>query len=244
MNILKYKLALLLCCLCFASVRAQDAGKQELKAVVARIKELRTYSYETLSKGSFPGGKQQERLSHVYMDGPGKKLCYSNEQILLLLTPKWAYKVDHYNKHVSIFDVNRYNKKNGEALPELESVFRSNLTATFLDSVLLPVGKLISAKKKGSLTTFTVKFPAGYAVEEMVIVYNYASQLPESVTSKSFYPGDQKNTRNKGTEIVMISRKYSLEVPAAVFNTDQYFSVRNGKPILARYKNYKVSSIL
>lgn len=248
MNYIIQKTAALLffCCLLLSAGNtvAQEAGMADLREIVNRLKDMKTYSYETVTKGVFPGGQKDQMTTTVYMDGPRKRLCYRNEHVILLLTPQWAYKVDHENKNVSIFDVVRYNKKYKEALPELETVFKNNLAVLYLDSVLLRSGKLVSAKRKNNKGTFTVRFPAGYAVEEMVIVYNYDARLPESVTMKSFFPGNDGSNRSQGTQMETVSRNYTATIPESVFDTQQYFSIQRGKAILARFKNYKVSSIL
>lgn len=216
----------------------------DLKQVVARMKSLSTYSYQTENRAIFPNGQTDKNVTTVLMDGRRKRLCYKNNLQVLLLTDKWAYKADHRTKQVSVFNVVKYNDRYKKSLPELDAVFKSNLTATFLDSVLLRSGKLKSAKREGNLTTFKVGFSPDYYVEEMVIVYNHQRQLPESITIRSFYAGDQQRTRAKGTTYETISKNYSETITESDFDTGHYFKVNGTKVALAQYKNYKVSSIL
>jgi outer membrane lipoprotein-sorting protein len=222
-------------------VGAQDATMADLRAVVAKLKSLRDYSYETVSNATFPNGQKDKKVTTMYMDGTHKRLCYKNNFQILLLTDKWAYRADHRSKNISIFDVVKYNDKYKKALPELEAVFKSNLAATFMDSVLLNTGKLTSAKKKGNQVTFNVGFPESFYVKEMVIVYDYTKQLPEMIRIKSFYG---EGNKGKGTSMEMICNKYAASVPESIFDTRQYFLVAHGKAVPVQYKNYKVSSIL
>lgn len=227
-----------------AGLSAQDATMADLKAVVARLKALTTYSYVSTSNAAFPNGQKDRTETHVYMDATHKRLSYTTGTQVLLLTDKWAYKADHRQKAVSVFNVVKYNDKYKKALPELETVFRTNLAGVFLDSVLVRSGKLVSARKQGNKTTFTVTFPQGYNVEEMVVVYDYGKQLPESIRTRAFYPGDASGRRTKGTTVETVSDRYSASIPESVFDTRQYFSIQKGKVVLSRYPQYKISSVL
>ncbi|WP_157977299.1 hypothetical protein [Taibaiella helva] len=223
---------------------AQDATMSDLRAVVNQLKTLTSYSYQSVTNATFPNGQKDRSETHVYMDGAGKRLCYTTEKQVLLLTSQWAYRADHRQKTVSVFDVVRYKDKYRQAMPELEAVFKANLAAVFMDSVLVRHGKLVSAKKKGSQTTFVIGFPSGYSVEEMVIVYDHSRRLPESIRTRTFYPGDATNNRAKGTTIETVSSHYTAGVPETVFDTKQYFSIQKGKVILSRYPQYKIASVL
>lgn len=233
-----------LCCVLQGTVWAQDATMADFRAVVAQMKALKTYSYETTTNAVFPNGKKDRMVTTVYMDGPGKRLCYKTNVQVLLLTNQWAYKADHRSKNVSVFNVVKYNDRYKKALPELDAVFKSSLAATFMDSVVLRSGKLVSAKKKGDMTTYTLHFPRDFGIEEIVIAYDNARKLPESVRIKTFQAGDLEGTRERGMHMETISRGYTTNVPEAVFNVQQYFKIQGGKVVLTQFKNYKVSSIL
>ncbi len=233
-----------LLCLMPVPALAQDATMADLHAIAGQMKALKTYSYETTTNAVFPNGKKDQKVTTVYMDGGRKRLSYKTNVETLLLTDRWAYKADHRHKTVSVFNVVKYNDKYKKALPELETVFKNNLAATFLDSVVLRSGKLVAAKKNGAMTTFRLRFPEDFSIEEMTIVYDNNRKLPESIHIKSFYAGDLSGARDKGTRIETVSKGYTLSVPETVFNTEQYFRIQNGKVVLSQFKNYKVSSIL
>lgn len=216
----------------------------ELRAAVGELKALKTYRYETETIALFPGGKKDKMTTKVYMDAPAKQLSYQTGKELLVLTPQWVFKADHKYKTVSVLSVARYDRQHKKELGELEAVFKSNLTATFLDSLVLRNGKLASAKRSGDLVTFVLRFPDDFSVEEVVMVYNSATRLPESVKIRTFYPGDLSGSPEKGTVIETFSTGYSVTVPAKVFDTGQYFRIQNGKPVLLRYKDYKVTTNL
>ena len=234
----------LLCCVLQGKTWAQDATMADLRVAVAQMKALKTYSYETTTNATFPNGKKDQMVTTVYMDGLGKRLCYKTNVQVLLLTNQWAYKADHRSKNVSVFNVVKYNDKYKKALPELETVFKSSLAATFMDSVVLRSGKLVSARRKGDVMTYTLHFPKDFSIEEIVIAYDNARKLPESVRIKTFQAGDLEGRREKGMYMETISKGYTATVPEAVFNVQQYFKEQGGKVALTQFKNYKVSSIL
>lgn len=224
--------------------RSQEPGMAELRTAVGELKALKTYRYETETTAVFPGGKKDRMTTKVYMDAPGKRLGYQTDYELLVLTPQWVFKADHKRKIASVLNVPKYDRQHKKELGEIEKLFKSNLTATFLDSVVLRNGKLASAKKSGDLMTFVLRFPDDFSIEEVVMVYNSATRLPESVKIRTFYPGDLSGSPEKGTVIETFSTGYSVTVPAKVFDTGQYFRIQNGKPVLLRYKDYKVTTNL
>lgn len=242
-NIL-FKLAYILLLLGSNQVFAQDATMADLRSIADKLKTLNSYSYETVTDAVFPNGKKDQMTTKVYMDKAGKRLSYKTDYEIVLLTNKWAYQANHKQKTVGVFDVARYNAKNKKYLPELEAVFKNNITTTFIDSVILHSGKLTSAKRSGDLITFTIKFPADLSLEEMVIVYNTSKQLPQSITTKAFFSADGSGSKTKGTHVETVSKNYNTSIPESVFDAGQYFKVQGGKVILSQYKTYKVSSVL
>jgi len=239
-TILKYTGPLfVLCCWLSFSAAAQD--KAAFNKVITRLKALRNYSYQTETNAVFPNGKKEKMKTEVCMDAAHRRLYYKTGSQVLLLTDKWAYKADHSNKKVSVFDVVRYNKKYKKEMPELQEVFKNGLMAVFLDSVLLKSGTLRSAKQEGSRTTYVLSFPEDALLQEMTLVYDDKQDLPERIKVRSFY---REGQGKKGTSIETVSSGYSLQVPEDVFHTDRYFRVEGGKVQLQQYKNYTISSIL
>jgi len=206
-----------------------------------RLKSLKTYSYEYRTLGRFPGGQKDEMLSQVWMDRAGQKLCYKNREQLVMMNPEWIFKADHGQHTASIFRISSYNKRNKDVLPDVRNIFQYDMASVFMDSVLLQYGQLLSSSVKGDLSTYRVGFSSGGPLKEVMIVYNTARQLPESI-----YFRTETKTDNQGGEIVMEiwCRNYSLTVPASVFDEKQYFSLRNGKAVLNQFKNYKIYSVL
>jgi outer membrane lipoprotein-sorting protein len=225
---------------------AQDAtpSMADLRSIAGKVKALNSYSYETVTNAVFANGKKDQMTTTVYMDRARKRLSYKTNTEVVLLTEKWAYQANHKKKTVGVFDVARYNEKNKKNLQQLDAVFKSNIAATFMDSIVLHSGKLVSAKRSGDLVTFTLKFPAGLTLQEMIITYNTAKQLPQQITTRSFFAADESGNNTKGTRVETMSRNYSASVPESTFDPGQYFRVQGGKVILSQFKNYKVSSIL
>lgn len=225
-------------------VFAQTPTMADLKEIVGKLKVLKTYSYETRTNVVFPDGTKETQTTSLYMDGPNKRLCYKNGDYLLLLTKQWAFKADHDSRNVSVFDVVKYNKRYKDALPEADVIFRTNIAAMFMDSVLVKEGKLSQAKRTGSKSTFTLSFQPDSYIKQVVIVYDHAKELPESVYVKTFFEGPTKNGKKTGTLMESTSAQYNASVPEATFDAGRYFTVRGGKPVLVQYKNYKVTAIL
>jgi hypothetical protein len=162
--------------------------------ISGKVKGLDIYSYETVTNAVFPNGKKDQMTTMVYMDRIHKRLSYNTNTEIVLLTEKWAYQANHKKKTVGVFDVVRYNEKNKKFLPQLDAVFKNNIASTFMDSVVLHSGKLVSSKKSGDLLTFTLKFPASLTLEEMIIVYNTAKQLPQQIITRSFFAVDESGS--------------------------------------------------
>jgi outer membrane lipoprotein-sorting protein len=221
---------------------AQDPTMADLRTISAKVKALNTYSYETVTSAVFPKGKKDQMTTTVYMDRTHKRVSYKTNTEIVLLTDKWAYQANHKHKTVGVFDVVRYKAKN--KMQQLDAVFKNNIAATFMDSIVLHSGKLVSAKRSGDLMTFTLKFPKGLTLEEIVIVYNTAKALPQQITTRSFFAADDSGSSTKGTRLETVSKNYTAAVPESVFDPGQYFRVQGGKAILVQFKNYKVSSIL
>lgn len=235
----------LLFSLCLAVATHAQGGNPtmaDLKNISAKVKALDSYSYETITDAVFPNGKKDQMITTVYMDRSHKRLSYKTNTEVVLLTGKWAYQANHRNKTVGVFDVVRYKNKNKNQT--LDAVFKNNIAATFMDSVVLHSGKLVSAKRSGDLVTFKLTFPAGLTLEEMVIVYNTAKALPQQITTRSFFAADDSGNSTHGTRIETISKNYTATVPESVFDPGQYFRVQSGKVLLSQFKNYKVTSQL
>lgn len=236
-------LLLCLCCTAAWQSRGQQGSINDLMRITAKLKAIKTYSYQTETNARFPNGKTDQMKTEVYVDGPNKRLCYKTNFQVLLLTQKWAFKADHRNKNASVFDVIKYNAKFKNALPELDEVFRSNLAANYLDSLVVKKAKLQSAKRSGSVVTYKLGFPPDFYIKEMLIAYDESRELPEYIRIVSSY---DRGGKGAGTDsaIETICKGYSKTVPEKVFDTNQYFRVTGTKVQLQQYKNYKLSAIL
>jgi hypothetical protein len=235
-------ITILFCCGYLPAAMAQSLTMKDFALVAAKIKALKTYSYETETSATFPDGKKEKMNTTLYMDAPQKRLSYKTSFQTVILTGKWFYKVDHAEKYVSVFDVARYKAKYKNAQADLQEIFNTNLTSVFLDSVLLPTAKLVSGKKEGALLSFSFSFPKDSYIKEMILVYNSSKNLPEQIRIRTFQPDGYNKSR--GTTLEMKCGRYTATIPETVFNMDQYFQVSGGKAVLKQYKNYKLSAIL
>jgi hypothetical protein len=109
-----------------------------------------------------------------------------------------------------------------------------------MDSVISKYGKLVSTTKKNNLITYKVVFKdEGAALKDMTIVYNQATQLPETISFRL------ENAVQAGkVRMDILCKNYTTTVPPSVFDEKQYFNIVKGKPVLVQFKNYKLYSVL
>jgi hypothetical protein len=220
---------------------AQNGSMADLKPVFDKMKATKSYSYESLTTAVFPNGQKDQQHTRVYMDRLNKKLSYKSEQQLVMLNQYWLFRADHENKTASVFDVSKYDKKNKDVLPQIESVFQYDMASVFMDSVLSKYGKLLSTTKKDGLITYKIGFrEEGAALKEMTIIYNSVTQLPERI----YFRMENQIQSGKKVKMDITCSNYSIVVPQSVFDEKQYFNIVKGKPVLVQFKNYKLYSVL
>ncbi|KAA5532227.1 hypothetical protein F0919_15625 [Taibaiella lutea] len=237
----RYILSALVNCLLFSAVYAQQHSITELKPVFERLKGLKTYSFENHTKATYSNGQKQEATTKIYMDKGNKCLSYVNEGESVLLNKTWVYKASHINKTAQVFKLDAYNKRNKGILPELQSLFKFDLSTAFVDSVLLTHGKMLSSDKKGTKVTCTLAIAGLPYIKQVIIVYDEGTFLPESIYMRTESPPDASGRK---TVTETICDNYKTAVPASVFDEHQFFAIVKGKPVLTQYKNYKVYSVL
>jgi outer membrane lipoprotein-sorting protein len=238
---MKKWLWVLLVSLSVMEASAQNGSIAEVKPVFEKMKAIKSYSYESLTTAVFPNGQKDQQHTKVYMDRLNKKLSYKTEQQLVMLNQYWLFRADHENKTASVFDVSKYDKKNKDVLPQIESVFQYDMASVFMDSVLSRYGKLLSTTKKNSLVTYKIGFKEeGAALKEMTIVYNSVTQLPESI----YFRIENEIQSGRKVRMDILCNNYSVIVPQSVFDEKQYFNIVKGKPVLVQFKNYKLYSVL
>jgi outer membrane lipoprotein-sorting protein len=243
MNIQMKRCCLILIAIVFTTVKAfaQNGSVNELKPVFEKLKAIKSYSYETQTTALFPNGQKDVQHTRISMDRLNKKLTYKSEQQMIMLNQRWLFKADHENKTASVFDVSKYDKKNKNVLPQIESIFQYDMASLFMDSVISKYGTLVSAIKANTLTTYKIAFKnEGAALKEMILVYNSATQMPESISFK------MENQMQNGKKVKMdiICKNYSAVVPQSLFDEQQYFHMVKGKPVLVQFKSYKLYSVL
>lgn len=221
------------------SAFAQQGSIKDLKPIFDRLKAMKSYSFENHTDAVFPNGQKDAIVTKVFMDKTKQCLFYTNKGETLLLNRKWVYKANHVQHTAQVFDIAAYNKQNKKALPALQSLFQYDMMTGFLDSLVLKHGKLVSAKKEGTLTTYQIGFVARTSIKQMTIVYNDASGLPESIYIRTI-----SGEGNKKMQSEILCNNYKAVVPDAVFDEHAFFSTAKGKVLLNQYKNYKVYALL
>lgn len=227
------------------SIKAQEANMEGFKSCIAKLKTLNVYAYETETTAIFPDGTKDVMSTKLMMDVAQKRLFYKNDFQVMLVTSKWIYKADLLNEHIQVFNMgNPENKKYKKELPELDEIFKSG-ASSLIDTLIVKNAQLVSAKKVGNLTTYTLSFPKTYYIKELRFVYNHKKQLPESIFIKTFQSESKDKKGNSvGTTYEALSKNYSNAIPESTFDTLPYFQIKGNKVVLNQYKNYKVSSIL
>jgi hypothetical protein len=224
--------------LCAAQVQAQHT-MSELQPVLQQLKSLERYSYENHTKAVFPNGQRDEMTTYIYMDKAAQRLSYSNKGETLLLNRNWIYKANHTARIAQVFKLSAYKKWNKGGLGDVQTLFRTEATTFFMDSLLMKSGRLASVERKAGLISYRILFAPEASLKEIQLVYNEQTQLPEKIYMKV---SQQQNGRVTTSETWCTH--YSNKVPETVFNEQQYFSVSKGQAVLLQNKHYKVYSAL
>lgn len=218
---------------------AQNGGQQRvLQDIVAGLKELKTYSYHYEVNAVFPDGKKDRFKGELYMDAASKSMLNKSDLAIILLTRQWFYRADHGNKAVSLFDLDQYCRKHKEAARP-ESFFEGNITTEFLDSLVLPYGRLKSCVLNGTTASVTVGFEEGMYLRSIDIVYDLTRRLPLSLKMVVFYEEGGSVLQKE-----ILCSNYSTAVDPKVFDTSPYFKAGGGKAVLKQYKNYNLYATL
>lgn len=218
---------------------AGNPTKSDLEKIMLQLQEMDVYSYRTEIRAVFPNGQRDTLRETLHLDRGRKRLWSKNNVRLLVFSEGWLYKADYEHKTVSVLNAEKYNKKYGDYIPDLETVFDHSAMTTLLDSVILKQAILRFSKREGTLSTFRLSFPQGSYLKEMTLVYNHTTQLPESILFKAFYAEG-----GSGTTYVTRSFDYKRSVSEVLFELGQYFAIRSGKVELKQYKDYKLDAIL
>jgi hypothetical protein len=220
---------------------AQKNNINDLRPIIEKIKTIKVYSYTTTTKAIFPNGKKEQLIAQTYMDRVNKKYAYKSTDQIVIVNKDWVFKVDHKNKSVGVYNIPAYYKKHKEPLAQINTIFEKDMTAFFMDSLVSKYGTLLSTAIKEQLTTYEIGFSPEAALKKMLLVYNTAKQLPESIFFKLESVLDSKGSKAI-TETTC--NNYSTTVNNSVFEVSPYFSIVKGKVLLNQYKNYKVYSEL
>lgn len=214
---------------------AQSGGQQKvLQDVIAGLKQLKTYSYHYEVNAVFPDGKKDQFKGDLYMDGANRCMLNKSDLAIILFTKQWFYRADHSTRAVSLFDLDRYySKHKNAAKPEV--FFEGNIATEFLDSLILPHGRLKSCELKGKTASVSLGFEDGMYLRGIELVYDLERRLPLSMKMTIFY-----DEGTSGTLKEITCSHYSTAIDPKVFDTAPYFHAGAGKAVLKQYKNYKL----
>lgn len=235
-------------CLTLA-LQAQKPSQQDndlMREIVTRFGSMKTFAYESEINAVFPTGETDKLRTRLYMDKAGGRFFYKTDNQLSLLTPKWAFQVNHNTQTVGVFRVKAYNARN-KNMPPLTALFKDNPAAAMIDTLLLRTASIRSVKNEKEITTLTLGFPEDSYVRDIVIVYNRRTAMPVTVRIRTFmadhrYPA--ADGKLKGTSYDVVCRNYTSSVPETVFDTQPYFTLKDGKVILKDFTKYKLTTIL
>jgi hypothetical protein len=236
-NMPKYGILCILLLL-YAAVAAAQHNMAELRPVLDKLKALKHYAYESHARVVFPNGQQDELVTRVCMDRNSQRMFYSNKGELLLLNKTWVCKLNHTRAIAQVFKLSAYQAKHKGSLGDLQGLFRIDMSALFIDSVIAQKGRLTSVERKDGLVTYKVLFPGEASLKEFLLVYNEQKQLPERI----FLKMAQQGASAASSEVVCSG--YTTDIPDSVFDERNYFTIQKGRPVLRQYKNYKVYSAL
>jgi hypothetical protein len=218
-----------------------------LQEAASVIRSMRQYSYETEVSVLYPDGQKDQMQTRLYMDRDQHLLFYETDEEEYLLTPDWAYQAHHRNGTASVFKVKTYNERFKDR-PRLDAFFKNIPTEAFLDSVLLRVAKVESAKEHGDTVFLRLAFPDQSYIRNMQLSYNRQARVPVAIRIRTFYPDGRfpagEDGKTKGVTYDFHCRKYTRTYPSDIFDIHKYFVVRGNRVTLKRHVNYKLVTVL
>lgn len=220
-------------------VLSQNLSLADFKSVSSKIRSLKRYSYVAKITGQFPNGQKDVMTTTTYMDANKSSMAYKNEIEQVIVNQHWFYKVNHPEKYVSIFDIKKYQQKYPGPKGDISSLFNSTMSADFLDSAVIKVGKLTTAKRVGNISIFEFTFSKEVPLQTFILKFDNSTGLPQSIAMRTV----NQDEYGRPMEISVYCDSYSNSFPESVFETNNLFNLNKGKVNLLKFKQYKVSTI-
>lgn len=237
--------AILMFCSLFASGQTSPADKRIIQAVFQDLKQLKTYGYNYIIDAKFPNGKTEQLKGEVYADGIAKTMFNKNPAQVLYYSSQWYYKADLLHQTVTVMDIKKRLGAAAAAQKE-ENIFGSALMSEFLDSVVQKYGKPVLVKQEGAIAELVFTFNRGASgLRRLEITYDLNAHLPVSLRMQLFYPwqnGAYRNTGTQGTTQTIRCEHYTRQYKGEAM--EKYFTLKGGKVLLAKFKNYKLHTYL
>jgi hypothetical protein len=226
---------------CTVGQQVKDS-KQKVQSVVNALKEVPAYGYKYTIELTYPDGNKETVKGEMSLDRKTRVMLNVNSNNIIYYSDSWIYKVDHDKKEVVVINAKKY-ARDSMKLGVDKDVFDNSLMNEFLDSFVLKEAKIQSVSEKKDTISFSLIFPYT-GIRKMELKYNTKVKMPIYMMVECFYPWEGKPIKNGRDGTTQIIRCTSYNQKPVKNNIEQYFIVKNGKVVLNKFKDYKLSSDL
>lgn len=215
---------------------------RKLQAVMNSFKQLKTFSYDFMVEAKYPDGTSEKMSGGIYRNEPGKILFTHNDLALSFSDSTWVYNADHTTKRVSV--INKKRPSGGKTNIALQE-YPDDLFAELIDSVIIKRAAIKSYRESNDTLYLSVDFPkmSMLPMTRLELQYNTRQQLPYSL--QVYFAQDQEPDMNgKVNTIYQKYNCYNYSRKPRKYKAEDFFTLKNGKVNLRKYKDYKLTTAL
>lgn len=212
--------------------------RQELSKLLKNIKNEHRLAYKQLIILKHENGLRDSLQTEMACDLNQKYLYAKNVNYYIVLNNKYFTRIDHLEKTVSVFDIERYAKEIGMNVKNMD-FFDSDFMISSLDSLIGFRLNTISRTQDGNIVKYKVKFPLGYYIDKIEITYNNLLHMivEYHIAARVFY-----GSTSQSYEILMFD--YTRNFSDDLFSAENYIEIRGKEVFLRKYKDYELTKLL
>lgn len=226
---------------CCVNLHAQDtAGDMAVvRGIFQKLTEKENYAYDYILKAHFPNDQTDMMKGSVCVDHNKQFLYNSNNITTTILTRNWYYNADHRNKTIAVVNLDKeLTKKERDTLEH--SFFSYAKASDLVNTSLLKNAHVKMFETKNDIIKAELAFPSGSFIRRVSFSYNKTTGNILSYAYQTYRPWPQNPNKQKpkGTTQLMICSNFRAAQIDDDYDLKKYFSQKNGKIILTKYKDY------
>lgn len=212
--------------------------RKELSKILHSLKNEHRMAYKQMIILKHENGLNDTLLTEMACDLSQKFLYAKNVNYCVVLNDKYFTRIDHLEKTISVFDIDRYSKEIGMNVKNMD-FFDSDFMISSLDSLIGFRLNTISRTQDGNIVKYKVKFPLGYYIDKIEITYhNLLHMIVEyHIVARVFY-----GSTSQSYEILMFD--YTRNFSDDLFSAENYIEIRGKEVFLRKYKDYELTKLL